>query len=442
MKKLFSFMLSIIILTVILASVPIRANAMSFNIDFNLYSETVYMVNTDTGAEVYDLNADIKRYPASTTKIMTYIIVAENVTDLKNTKVEIKEDLLRTLDGTGSSLSGLDEYSGKSLSVYDLLCCLMIKSGNDAALVLADFVGKGNVNAFVDMMNKKAQDLGCTATHFVNPHGLHDEMHYTTAKDMYKITAYAQELKYFMEICSTATYYLPDSDYPLVATNLLIDPGRGGEYYYTYATGIKTGTTDEAGYCLVASATYEGFSYICIAFNAPCYDSDGNWSDDNGAMRDCADMFRWAFTQLEMKTVLKEETPVASVKLEYAWNKDSLILVPEKSFSTVLPIEVDVTSIDITAKVPEKVSAPIKKGEIIGQAEITYANNKLATVNLVASQAVEKSEMMKISHSVTSVITSYWVLIPVILLVALFIVYVILASVYNKRIERVERMKK
>ena len=439
MRRVLALVLS---LAVIFSAVSVSASASSFDIDFDTTCSTLYLVNEDTGVPVYAKNESEKRYPASTTKIMTYIVVAENVNDLKNTKVEIKYDIIHSLDGTGSSMSGLEDYIGKKLSVYDLLCCLMIKSGNDAAVVLADYVGGSSESKFVEKMNAKAAELGCSNTHFVNPHGLHDDNHYTTAEDMYKIAYYAKSLPYFTEIVSESTYYLPESDYPLVATNYLIDAARGGEYYYPYATGIKTGTTDEAGFCLVSSATRGGYSYICIAFGAPCYDSDGDWMDTNGAMIDSVELYQWAFENLEIKQVVKKETPVCSVKLDYAWNKDSLLLVPEKNFSTVMPYSVDVSSIDITPNVPESVKAPVKKGDIIGTASISYANSELTTINLVASESVEASDMVKITDSVKTVALSNWVLIPACIVIILFAIYIAVATVYKKRMERLDMQKR
>lgn len=181
---------------------------------------------------------------------MTYIVVTEQVDDLDNTMVTINQDLLDELAGTGSSIAGLEDYAGEKMSVMELLYCMMVPSGNDAALVLADYVGNGDVSAFVELMNQRAKELGCTNTHFTNPHGLHDEDHYTTAADMYKITEYAITTPHFTEVTNTTSYYLSldeDGENPLITTNSLINENEP-DYYYEYARGIKTGTTDEAGF--------------------------------------------------------------------------------------------------------------------------------------------------------------------------------------------------
>ena len=159
----------------IIFSMIMPVQAASFTTDVETVCEAMYMVNLDTGIVVFDKNANQKMYPASTTKIMTYIVAVENVADVKNTKVVIEQEVLNELLGTGSSLSGLEYFVGQAVTVYDLLNALMIKSGNDAAMLIANHVGNGSVQKFVDMMNEKAQELGCKNTHFMNPHGLHEE---------------------------------------------------------------------------------------------------------------------------------------------------------------------------------------------------------------------------------------------------------------------------
>ena len=197
MKKL-TYITSLLLALVILAVSLPSAAAASFDPGFETKSDSIYLVNLDTDTPVYQKNEREKRYPASVTKIMTYIVVAEQVKDLENTKVKIQQDILDRLDGTGSSLSGLEYHVDEQLSVLDLLYCMMVSSGNDAALVLGDYVGKGSVESFVELMNAKAAELGCKDTNFINPHGLHDPNQYTTAYDMYKIAQYAISLPHFM----------------------------------------------------------------------------------------------------------------------------------------------------------------------------------------------------------------------------------------------------
>ena len=187
MKKYFSVLLSVCMLFCTLASISCSTvNAATYNIDFETTSKSIYLENLDTETVVYRKDSSARRFPASTTKIMTYVITSEHVPDPKNTYLNVKGEVLDMLLGTGSSMAGLEE--NEKVSIYQLLCCMMIPSGNDAALILADYVGNGDIDKFVDLMNSKAQSLGCEDTHFSNPHGLNDPNHYTTVEDMAKIT--------------------------------------------------------------------------------------------------------------------------------------------------------------------------------------------------------------------------------------------------------------
>ncbi|MBQ2604509.1 MAG: D-alanyl-D-alanine carboxypeptidase family protein [Acutalibacteraceae bacterium] len=420
------------------------ASAATFTIDEKITSQAVYLLNLDTETVVFERNSEKKMYPASTTKIMTYIIVVENVSDLNGEKVLVDKEILDKLIGTGSSLSNLEYFVGQYVTVYDLLNCLMVKSGNDAALLLAHHIGEGSIQKFIDMMNAKAEELGCENTHFMNPHGLHDEDHYTTASDLAVITRYAQTLPYFNEITNTLTAYLSvdtAKEYPLISTNYMINETSGGDYYYPYAKGIKTGTTDEAGYCLVSTANYSGYTYLCVVMGSPCIDSNGKQIETNGAMMDSRTLYKWAFTHLEIKSVISEQTPVCEIPVQLAWDQDTVLLVPQKAYSTILPTDVEPSSIDISVNIPESLTAPVIEGTVIGTATISYANQELTTVDLIASETVERSKILYFLDYATKVLHSRYVLIAAIVVVLLLIFYIIVTIAYNNRKKRNKAMK-
>nr|WP_319487439.1 D-alanyl-D-alanine carboxypeptidase family protein [uncultured Caproiciproducens sp.] len=446
MKKMRQI-LSITILTILVVFSSFKANAATFNIDFDPSSAAVELVNLDTDTVVYQKNADVRREPASTTKIMTFIIASEQIKDLDGTKITITKDLMDTLLGTGSSMSNIK--IGDQLTALQLMNCMLVPSGNDAALFLADYVGKGSVDSFVDMMNAKAKELGCTGTHFTNPHGLHDENHYTTAHDLYLMTKYAMSLPHFTEITSQARATYKPAGGPdagkerlLITTNLLIDKNTGSQYYYQYARGIKTGHTDESGYCLVSSATAEGYSYLCVALGAPSIDANGNQIKTRGEMVDTKKLYQWAFKNLQLKSILNSNESIGEVKLKDAWNKDKLLLVAEKNYSAMLPMNVSASSVIITKNIPDVVTAPVKKGQVIGTATLSYANQKLTTVNIVAAVSVERSELLHSANTVKAIFTSVWFIVIVSIIVLLVIIYIILALIYNRKKKNLRRVKK
>lgn len=426
---------------------PQGAFAASFQIDFDTACDAIQLVNLDTGTVVYEKNPDKHREPASTTKIMTYIVVYENVEDPENTTVTISEKIRDELLGTGSSLSGIQV--GDVLTVSQLLRCMMIPSGNDAALALADFVGGGDVQKFVDMMNEKAAELGCTDTHFTNPHGLHDDEHYTTARDLAVITQYAMMLPEFMDITNTTNiYYKPaggpaaDEKRLLVTTNRLIHKTLDLQYYYQYAQGIKTGSHDQAGYCLVSTAKKNGLSYLCVALGAPSVDENGNRITAHGECSDSINLYNWAFDNLGFRTIADADDAVTEIELRFAWNKDTLLLVPQESYTTILPDDISSSSILATPDIPEYIEAPVKKGDVIGTVTYSYADQTLATLNLVAGESVERSELLKSASTVKDIVTSSWFLTIVGIILFLLFVYLILALIYNRKKKKLRKVRK
>jgi len=321
---------------------------------------------------------------------------------------------------------------------------IKIKYGNEDAMVIADYIGNGSIQNFVDLMNAKADELGCVNTHFMNPHGLHDPDHYTTAQDLATISRYALTLPEFNDITNTTTAYLSvdkDMEYPLIATNYLIDETRGGDLYYPYAKGIKTGTTDEAGYCLVSTASHNGYTYMAVVLGSPCIDRNGIQIETNGAMQDTITLYNWAFDNLELKSVINEQTPICEIPIELAWNQDKLLLVTQGSFSAILPKDVESSSLDIVTNIPESVTAPVIEGDVIGTATVSYANQELTTVNLIASETVERSKILFYMEYAKKILKSRGMMIAVCVFIILLILYIILTIIYNNKKKKNKRMR-
>lgn len=444
MKNKLSRTVSLILtLLVCLSAAVIPVGAISYTNDVKTESDSILLINMDTNQVVFEKDPDSKRYPASTTKIMTYIVAIENIPDYENTRIEIKENVLSILDGTGSSTANLESHIGEKMTVIDLLYCMMVPSGNDAAVVLADYVGGGDISKFVDMMNEKAKELGCENTHFENPDGLHNDNHYTTARDLAKITTYALTEPMFSKITNTSTYYCEGDDYPLTTTNFLIDENRGGEYYYQYANGIKTGTTDEAGHCLVTTATADGYSYLAVLLHSPYKEEN----DVYGTMFDAANLFRWALLNLELGDLKSASTPICEIDLRLAWNKNNLLLIPQENISAIVPKEYKDTWITIETDIPEHVDAPVQQGDLIGTASVYYQDDSmpekqlLTTTNLVASESVDRSGILYVLDIIKNIIFSFWFLLAVAIILVLLAVYLFILSAYKKKSQKSKKVK-
>ncbi len=435
--KFFKRIMILLLAILLILSSLFSISAITYSYEGEVESDTILVVNMDTGVTVYDKNADKVRFPASLTKIMTFIIVSENVEDLESTRVPIKQDVIDLISGTGSSTSGVDLKVGEKMTVLDLLYCLLVSSGNDAAVVLADYIGGSSIEKFVEMMNEKAIELGCFDTHFVNPHGLHDEMHYSTARDLYKITSYAMTLPLFTEISNTATYYCEGDDYPLVTTNSLIDMNRGGDYYYTYARGVKTGTTDEAGRCVITTGIADGYAYMCICMGAP-YEN----SDHNGAFVDAKNLLRWALVDLELSRMLTVETPVCEIAVNFSTTENEILLYPKENVNTILPKTYEEKDVRIEHDIPESIDAPVKKGDYVGTATVYYKDEKIKTVELVAGEDIDRSSVAYAINTVKVVITSWPFWIAVIIAGALIVLYIVLAANVRTKKKKVKKYRK
>ncbi len=440
MKKLFRFFCVILAVALLVTALSTSASAVTFENDVTVYSDSILLVNLDTDMVVYERDADTQRYPASLTKIMTYIIAAEYFDDIEKDTIEVKKSVIDKVTDMGMVTSGLEWHTGEKLPVVDVLYNLMVPVGHDSAMLLADFIGSGSEEAFVKMMNDKASELGCTGTHFANCTGVHDPDHYTTARDLYIMTKYAMGLPMFSKICATPTYYIGDDDYPIITTNYMIDPGRGGEYFYTYATGVKNGTTDEAGRCLVSSAVYNGYAYLCVSLHAP-YDEEKEKTDQY-CMIEAADLFRWAFINLSFVTAVTRDTPVCEQKIDHAWDTESILLVPENDLNLVLPDGYTEADIEIRPDSDKPVSAPINAGDIITTASVLYKGQEIDKINLVAHDTVKVSPLLYITDAVRSVLTSFWFLLAVAIIVVLFIVYLSVSAAYGRKKRAQERRNK
>ena len=444
MKKILLTALSLLCALSAVFSVPVvSAGALTYKNDVQTKSKSIILVNTDLDQVVFEKDADEKRYPASTTKIMTFIVAFEHIDDLE-TRIPIKKEVIDKLRGTGSSMSTIEDHVGDKIKAIDLLYSMMVPSGNDAAMVLADYVGGGDIDKFVEMMNEKAQELGCKNTHYMNPDGLHHKEHYTTARDMYLITRHAMTLDRFSEITDTTEYTVEGDEYPIYTTNYLIDPVRGGDYYYMYAHGVKTGTTDEAGRCLVTTASADGNSYMAVLLGAPYKEGE---LEEYYTFEDAAALFRWALVKLDKKTVKTTSTPICEVKVKLAWGRDKITLVPEKNLTAVLPADIEDKDILVESEVEEELTAPLYTDEPVGKAAVYYVDSdgvkqQIATVNLVPAEQVDRSGILAVLDVVGTIFHSYWFIVVIGLIILIMIIYVIAAKLHRKRVRARKKVKR
>lgn len=425
---------------VLLALCPVSASA-SYTPDFDLQSETVLLINLDTGKVMYEKNADARVYPASLTKIMTAILTLENVEDLDGTTIAMKQYIQDMLYGTNASLGGI--LLGEEVSVRGLLYASMLQSANEASLMLGDYLGDGSLTQFAEMMNDKARELGCTGTNFVNPNGLFDENHYTTARDMAKIAAYAMENPEFVEIVNTVSKDIGPTNMHdslvEITTNKVIVPSS--IYYNSAVSGIKTGTLDEAGRCFVSTATKDGFTYLLVLMGAPFYNADGTFMEEMINFTETNKLYDWVFDSFQVKTVMEKGRYIADVPVRLSYEKDVVGLVSNQRLTALIPAEVEVGSVQLVADIPESIDAPVKKGDKVGSVKLVLAGEELGEVDLVANETVELSKLLYYYDQAMQLLDSFWVKFAIIFVVLLVVAYIALMVLTNKRHRRSRRRR-
>ena len=413
------------------------SSSASFNSLLETEADVVLLINTDSETVIFDKNADKKTAPASITKIVTCMLVLENCEDL-NTPLTCKRESLNGLYEQNAATVGI--LAGETLTVKELLYALMIPSAADAANILADYIGGGSIENFVVMMNDFVKKLGCENTTFINAHGLDGEGgNITTAYDLYKITKYALENPTFKEITSTLRHEIaPTEKYPytryLNNTNKMMNPAYK-DYYSPYISGVKTGTTALAGHCVISTASKNGYNYMLIVMNAPQYDIDGDNVEENVAFTDSKKIYEWAFNNIVLTKVTNTTDVVTVVGVKYNWKVDHLRLLPAKEMSALVPTGTESGSLvirPIESETPKVVKAPIKKGDVIGKAEILYGEDVVATVDLVAGENVSRSIILVILDGIKTVLSSTVFKILFVLFVLLVIIYIFLIIRRNR----------
>lgn len=395
-------------------------------------AKSALLVSLDTDEVLFEKNADQKVYPASITKIMTTLLILESDKYDPNAKIAMTEEALDLISGTGSSVSLLK--AGEEITQLDLVYMVLMSSYGDCALLGAIYYG-GSVENFVSMMNSRATELGLDGTHYENPIGLHHEENYTTARDTYLLTKTALENDTFKEVCESTRHTVKTSmsgDRVLSTTNFLQD--NTTNYYYQYAKGVKTGYTDEAGRCLVSTASYNGYNYACIVFGCP--------ANEKKHFTESANLYRWAFNNFEYKNVADSSNPICEIGVDLSLDTDFVSLYVEKSFISVLPKDADDSTISIVPHpVSETVNAPIKKGDILGTADVIYAENVIGTVNLVANEDIEKSTILTVLDAVKNFFTSSYMKVVYIIIAAAILLFIIAVIKMNSKRSKKRKIK-
>lgn len=431
LKKLYILPLLLALLVTLTPVLPAHA---AYNAEVEFESDIVYMESLDQGTVIFNKNADKKTPMASLTKITTAMVVLEKADDLQRV-CTVTQDELDELAGTNSSTAGL--VDGEQLTVEQLLYLLMVHSANEAAIILAHEFS-GTTAAFVEEMNAYAAKLGCKDTHYLNPHGLDAEGHYTTARDLALIIRHALQNDEFTKIVGTPVYEMEATNKRDATkynnTNSLLVPGS--YYSYTPCKGIKTGTTAEAGYCLASYASQNGYTYLTIIIQGAEGWKNRTYSGGNTAFNETIRAYKWVFDNIKLTPIATPKDKVTQVNVDLGRKKDKVTLVPAQEVQALIPSSIDSSGISIELipeSLPKEILAPIKPGDKIGKAKVLYAGEELTTVDLAASEEVKRSWPATIWYYVKKGFGYWSVRIAALALVLLLIALLIWRRVKQKQ---------
>ena len=390
-------------------------------------------LDDDSYPVVAQKNIDERLYPASLTKIVTAMVTLENVKDV-SVKTKMSQAAYDASVGTGAQVAGITV--GEELSVDTLLYLTMVHSACDACEVLAEFVG-GTKENFVKMMNDWVKKVGCNDTNFTNPSGLHDDNHYTTARDMSKITLAALKNANFVKYSTTTEYEY--KGYTLPHTNLMLHPGYV-TYYYEYAQGIKTGSTEQAEYNVIVKASKDGYNYLAIVMKSPQQKIKNQSYLTKCSFVDAKSLFEWAFDSLKYTTIVAKDEVIGEVSVENGKDADTVALVAANDTNVIVPVGLDKSAviIEIQEK-PSSLQAPVTKGQKVCSANIIYGDEVIASVPLVAAKTVELSTFLKVINAIKAF---FGLTVVKVILVIAFLAIVLYVYIFFKSLNKKKKVEK
>ena len=365
----------LVLITVVLLLPMKFINAEELNLATN--AKSAILIEASTGEIIFEKNSHERLVPASMTKMMSMLLIIESIE-----KGIISWDEMVTVSENASSMGGSQILleTNEKMSVSDLFKGIAVASGNDAVVAMAEKIA-GTEDAFVNMMNNRAKELGLKDTNFKNPHGLDTANHYSSAYDMAMI---AKELVKHEEVFKYTSIYEDylrqntDKEIWLVNTNKLVR-------FYDGVDGLKTGYTAGAGYCLTATAKKNGMRIIAVAMGEP---------DSKTRNAEITSMLDYAFAQYEIETVLSTDSVLGKRKVEKG--KDEYVtIVPTKNINLLYKKTDNRKNVTYDVKI-DSLKAPIKKGDIVGKVEIKDGNNILNTIDVTVNNDVKKANVFEL----------------------------------------------
>lgn len=348
-------------------------------------SVILYDLNSDT--MIYAYNPDLQVYPASLVRLMAVMVAIEHA-DLTD-EVVVSQSALMNME-SDAIVFGL--RAGERLSLESLLYLMIVSAANDPGPVVAEHVAGSQVE-FAKLMNEKAAELGCTGTHFTNAHGLHDPNNYTTARDLLRITKAALEIPLIRKMFESDYYIVPATNYSNERTaftsNYMLSNKVVSKYYDARLTGGKTGATEAAGRCLVATSEGNGMRLLSVVMGTvPTYEEGTNLILRFGSFEETAALLDFAYARYEYRQLFY--TNQVLTQMTVAGGANAVTLTPAQTIATVLPISLDESLLVYEYNREAGLTAPIMAGSQISPLEVWYDSVCLGTTELLAMYDVPR----------------------------------------------------
>ncbi|WP_294825923.1 serine hydrolase [uncultured Gemmiger sp.] len=429
MKKFCAILFSFVLVLII--ALPVAAEGESSTLADNAPSLTApaaYVVNLDTNIVVYEKNSETPLSAASLTKLMTTLLLLENYQDqLDSISLTAPSYVYDLIWEQSTNASSADIRRGETQSLRNLLYAMLLPSGNEAAYIVADYMGGGSIDNFVAMMNDEAKAVGCTGTTFVDPCGLNPN-NITTARDAYLILRALTTYDVFATVVGTPSYDMGTNDryttpgtYIIQTTDKLI---TNSSYHRDYTKGGKTGSLGEwqnfAGW-----HSQDGESYISILLNVP-YDADPEGM--RPALVETATIMDWVFDTYTIAPALDTTQPITEVRVAYSAQADTVMLYPADNMMTLLPREGGAALTEQVFNVPDQLPAPIKQGDIVGTVTLTIEGETIGTADLIAGSDVSRNQLLYTISRVSLFFSSTYFKVVVILTMLVIGAYLIFTA--------------
>lgn len=404
-----------------------------------LASGIYYMVNQEDGAEMFSKNETKRTAPAAFVKLLAAIVAIEKWNNLDE-KVEITEESL-SLVKYEYGVRTVNLRTDESYTRRQLIEALMIYSANDAASVIAHAVS-GSLEAFVQAMNEQAKKIGMNDTKIVNITGFDADGQYTTAKDVAVMIRYGIKQPVFEQIFSAQSVTLPETNHNNERTYNADNKMRMSsisDYYHASVIGGKMTATNNAGECVAVTTSQDGYSYVCVVMQGKLSDVDGDGVNENTSLTDAKQLIGWTYKNLSYQVIATTDQTVQIVDVIAARDGDKLRLVPEKQTTALVPSKASSNSVlieSIPDTMPRKLSAPIKQGEIICQARVLYADQEIATINLVAAEDVRLSMFRLFMTNLRRVLSSTAFILLELAGLVVLVFYVVMVFVRYKKAKK------